>query len=786
MAGQSLQQLLAWMKDPDSNVMWGWDAIAAVARDKANTLLIQEYISRFTKGNYLPPISAGIETVADHWQEYIHHFELDTPRLSFEVESAEGAEFVKGVLTMAVMGGSQIAMEKKVDFWRATKMSWINPLQGPKLYLDLQLEKVPGVVKDDGRVYLDLHLSDNFRLTFGSTPTEQRLGGEFFQELFSTLPDEQRVFPLGVIKEGGEPLMRPQTFKLGAQSGAQVADDGLKDGAVMIYIQMEGGSQGGTPGVDYPFLIPADEGHDYSATVLFDRDRVLRSVPVVEAVMPALVEMLGSSDFDYVLDAAGVITKATSKSSGMSTEPYSQMLGPYHFPDRLTITLHSNGLVLSAAQPTPLTVTRNADQTVSVGWVSQGIERTRCDVVGDGWADWVWLQWQYTLTVNARYGLADDDHGGLVIKPLEFNYQLDHSQIYPRTENGKETPAIYIEWENVHTAVGDWLKNEMLRLEPPVKDALTKVARVVVPIDRFMEQSIELNFGQSITDTLHYAPRDIGAFGRVNPLTTAFAISPLEPRIHTQTTQQFSTEPGTRVSWSVEHLLRGNDDPGSISADGLYTAPVQVAGNYLRVRVTATAESGFKSSALVTVVPGRLTVNPLIQLCDPGSSVTLQGGALEGGALTWTLVNPGPDSGSLAPQGNDCTYTAKVASTDDAFVLDEIKVSGEGDSLSVYVLVIRAGIVLTVKPDPDAGLPQGQVKLRASVNKEVAATWSLPLGGPGDIDPKTGIYTSDPNAIQRYVLVYAEYDSELGLFMGEAILPLPLADFSEELQLLSM
>jgi hypothetical protein len=62
----------------------------------------------------------------------------------------------------------------------------------------------------------------------------------------------------------------------------------------------------------------------------------------------------------------------------------------------------------------------------------------------------------------------------------------------------------------------------------------------------------------------------------------------------------------------------------------------------------------------------------------------------------------------------------------------------------------------------------------------------LPLGGPGDIDPKTGIYTSDPNAIQRYVLVYAEYDSELGLFMGEAILPLPLADFSEELQLLSM
>ncbi|WP_164673280.1 hypothetical protein, partial [Pseudomonas viridiflava] len=39
----SLEGLVQWMAKPDSNVMWGWGAICAMARVKINDLLLQEY-----------------------------------------------------------------------------------------------------------------------------------------------------------------------------------------------------------------------------------------------------------------------------------------------------------------------------------------------------------------------------------------------------------------------------------------------------------------------------------------------------------------------------------------------------------------------------------------------------------------------------------------------------------------------------------------------------------------------------------------------------------------------
>ncbi|WP_125833329.1 hypothetical protein [Pseudomonas sp. v388] len=791
MADNSLKSLLAWMKDPASEVMWKWDAIAALARGKVNRLLIQEYIARFTNGSYLPPISAGIETVGDQWQEYIHDFVLDAPRLSFEVETTDGAEFVKAVLTMSVMGGSQISMEKNVDYWQTAKVNWISPLQGPRLFLDLYLEHVPGVVKEDGRVYLDLRFSDNFRLTFGSTANEQRLGGAFFQELFNALPDEKRIYLLGSIEEGGIASLRPQSFKLGAQSNRLTTDEGFGDGSVLVFIQMTGSVQGGMPGADYRYLIPDDQGADYSATVLFARERVQRVAPVAESVLPLVSQLLGSDDFDLVRDAEGNLTSASSNDGGVRIEAVSfARLGPFHWENAenvISIRIDAPAMRFPANAPFSAAITANADNTVTLRWSSRCDEHIVCVIEEFPHSRPPFgLDYRFNLTLEVRYGMGADDSGGLVVRPLEFNYQLDHYDD-ASAASGKFGPPD--PWHgDFLIALQGWLAIEFLDIEPRIRAELDKFAQMSVPLDGFIDDCIQLNFGHSITDSLIQAPRDIGAFGRVNPLTTAIAVDPIEPRLYIGSTQQFSVTPPTPVSWTVEHLLRSADNPGTINADGLYSAPPGVAASHLRVRVTAEAENGFKSSALVTILPSRLTVNPLICLCDPESTVALEAGTLNGGAVTWALVTQNPDSGTLTPDPatGRCIYTSSKATTTDSFVLDEIKVSGEGDSTSVYVLVGRTSTVLTLKPDPEAVLPQGQVQLRAWVIKEVEATWSLPLGGPGSIDAKTGLYISDPNALHRYVLVHAERDSEFGLYEGHIILPLPLSDFSEALSLMSL
>jgi hypothetical protein len=788
MADYSLQQLLDWMKEPQNNVMWGWDAIAALSRGKVNTLLIQEYIARFTTGTYLPPVSAGIDIVGDQWQEYIHDFVLDAPRLSFEVQTAEGTEFVKGVLTMSVMGGSQIALEKNVDFWQTRKVRWISPLQGPRLFLDLQLEKVPGVVRDDGRVYLDLSLSDNFRLTFGTTPTEQRLGGEFFQELFNTLPPEKRVYPIGVIKEGGNLLMRPQSFKLGAQSNRRSDSEGFGDGAVLVFIQMEGNAQGGTPGSDYLYLIPNDTDKDYSATVVFQSARIRRAAPAAEQVMPSVSELMEGAEFDRVVDANGAIMEATSKSGGITFQPVRTQFGPFIAPNGSTFMMYSRttGCTFPAASPTPVVLIRNQDLTVNINWTPLAEEKLQMWLTEEDPPppNPIEIAFRYALTLDVTYGHVEEN-GSLIIAPLEFKLDITHELLGDWDPTIPETQRQ--DWAEMLLALIEvWAKAHVASIEPRIKLHLKKFIEVELSLDEFIDESIQLSFGQVIHDVAIRAPRDVGTFGKINPATTAFAIDPLEPRIFKDTTKQFTVTPSTAVTWSVENLLRSPGSPGTISASGLYTAPAQIEGNYLRVRVTATAANGFKSSALVTLLSSRLTVNPLIQLCDPGSSVTLEGGALAGGALSWTLVSPGEHSGSLTPQGNACTYTARSGSGDPTFVLDEIKISAEGDELSVYVLVTRNSTVLTVKPDAQAVLPAGQVQLRASLNGDRPATWSLPLGGPGSIDATSGVYTADPAAAERFVLVYAEWDSEIiGVLMGQAILPLPLTEFSEELRLLS-
>jgi hypothetical protein len=793
MTSNSLESLLAWMQArPDNDPMLGWDAIVALERDRTNRLLIQEYINRFSNDAYLPAISAGVVDTDNQWMEYIRDFILDAPRLSFEYADLDRS---KAQLSMVVVGGSQVSLKKNAYGWQAVKVSWIDPLQGPALHLDLHLDQVPGNIADDGRILLDLSKSDNFRLTFAQTAKEQRLGGGFFQTLFTQLPDEQRVYPLGKIEPGADRLMRPQSFALRTQaSGAEARDSRSPDfgrGAILIFVRMNGSvNEGDYPGVDsgFKYLIPDDAGKDYSATVLFSRERVFNSM--MASVIDDIGTRIGNHDFTYVYDDNGRLVSATATAGELVIPATVHNFLPVTLPDIGLVypSVYNSEIVLPAVGLEALTVTATGDK-VSLRWRSEGIAgviftaeplsvhaaRLKC-----------------SIDLVAEYELVEDARGDAVVQPSLFKLDItvvDDTAALPEIA----APAsdadwlllfVYI-WVQLRAAYDSDIRNSVV-------SALKQEFKADTSISPFIKETIKLNFGQAIQGSTIRAPYDVGFFGQINPTLTSFAISPMQPLMKQGAAQQFTSEPKvTGLEWRVEHLIPGSGNTGSIDSNGLYRAPTAelIEGLFTRVRVTATLSGGgYSSSALVTVVVNELTVNPLIQVCDIGERVQLLAGSLDAADVEWSIKNPVEgESGTVVaddtPEG-DHIYIHGPVVADKTWVIDEIEVKNDtGQSRSVHVLALQKPPGLTLNRVESASLPQGQVQLEAILNSHSSpAEWQLPLGGPGTITPE-GLYRADPATKERFVLVAATVVHPIYKnFEGYIILPLPLIEFPAVVQ----
>jgi hypothetical protein len=322
MSGNSLANLLAWMKD--NSRMLDWGMIVALERRKTNLIILQEYIKRFGEGSYLAPVTGEVMLAENRQKTVLHNYVMDVPVLSFENANLNDS---KAMLTMSVMGGAKFSLGNDGAGWKVHRVDEIEPLKGPKLYLDLLLKEATGDVDKDGRIMLDLSKSDEFRMTNVGTEHEGRQTGYLFQELFNRLPANQRIYPLGKIERGMDVLMRPQSFELRTQASSAAAARDPKsseygDGAVLAFVRMQGRLGGHFPGDSYKYLIPDDQGKDYSATVLLDRKRVA-AVVMVEVAQ----NLLDSDDFEYVLDEEGNVESATF-SSGTFVVPQ-QMIEEY-------------------------------------------------------------------------------------------------------------------------------------------------------------------------------------------------------------------------------------------------------------------------------------------------------------------------------------------------------------------------------------------------------------------------------------------------------------------------
>ncbi|MGN8344109.1 hypothetical protein ACLEJQ_10930 [Pseudomonas sp. SMV71] len=797
MSGNSLDSLLAWMKETSRLLDWGM--IVALERNKANLLMRQEYIRRFDSGSYLPPIRGEVPMVENQWLELINDFVMDVPLLSFENADLNDS---KAMLSMAVVGGSQLTLKRESVGWKAQKVDEIDPLQGPKLFLDLLLNQVPGDVEDDGRIILDLSKSDQFRLTFGQTAEEQRLGGNFFRDLFNELPAEQRIWPLGRIERGTSELMRPQSFALRTQASGVAARDPRSsehgNGAILALVRMEGSEEGDYPGTNFKYLIPDDAGKDYSATVLFDWKRLSPILGWQQKLIDAVKQLFGTDDLEYVYNdnrLESVTLKSGKISVGADAE-YVYNLVAMDRPVVVIVKRKVSSVYANGTQPFTLTFDLRG---ASMRWESECVEDLKMYYEEAGPFD-IGMSVLYKL--EAAFELVDvtDSNGAMepVLKPVVFDLSVEPLPKEPTGQGngapgaGKDIADLLIALvvvilvkalETLHTSAGIAL----------VRAALYLQFRLQISVKPLIESIIKMNFGRAIEPIHIRSPNDIGYFGRVDPTQTSFVISPIQPLMSQDDTQQFVTTPViSRVRWNVENLAEDASDPGSISTDGLYRSPPasSIEGRFKRVRITATDPvSGYYSSALVTVLVNELSVHPLIQICDLGTSVELAAGVLGEDELVWSIKNPVTnESGEVLPSDKpegDHTYHHGPVVPDRTYVIDEIAVKNTrtNQTRSVHVLALQGTPGATVRI-VSTDLALGWVKLEAIVNNKPKeqAVWELPLGGPGSID-STGLYQADPAATERFVLIFTVVDDpDWGKFEGHLILPLPLVELPQLLQ----
>ena len=780
MSNNSLASLLAWMKDEPRMLEWG--LIVAFERRKANLLMAQEYIRRFDTADYLPPVSGNVEISNEGVVIYdlLRNYELDIPRLAFAGANMSNS---RAKLTMSLVNGTRIRIRKETDVWAPSSVSEVDPLQGPKLWLDLQLDEVSGDVDKDGRVKLDLSRSEKFGSSIGQTDHDKEMNANLFKAEFTKLPDRQRVYPLGTIGRGPTELMSPKSFELRTQPSGKAALDPESpeygDGAILALIRTMGRNGGNYPGEAYRYLIPDDPAGDYSATVLFDRRRVPAAV-----LMAEMAKLIRSNNFDYVYED-GEVTKAIAKSGWVRVPPleFTYSVGNL----KINTTIGATPFPANSKYPFVVDVSGGGLSVSfnSTAWVafSSGIE----GIVPIGWGGYM------PVGFKAEYELVTEENRILL---RQTKFELDSSALSITPEGGGLSEPGIPGWDEIIGQLYGALMTYILEkgLLPLFQQSFKTTIIGDVEVTSFLKEAIKLNFGQAILGDEIYAPRDIGFFGRINPTQTSFVITQMEPIIKQGDTLRFTTEPAVAgLKWRVDNLSSRTADLGTIDSDsGLYKAPSAVAieGRFIRLRVVATAESGYFSSALVTVVKYDLTVNPLIQICDIGTTVELAAGMVGEGQLSWSIKNPVPgESGTVLPstvEGGDHTYHRGPTDPKKTYVLDEIEVTNTETKAtrSVHVLALQKRPMLQVKVER-VDLAKGQVQLRAMYDGGPEdVEWHLVMGGPGAIN-ETGLYTANPAVVERFVLIIARLQEGSRVYEGHMILPLPLIQFPDVLEMIS-
>jgi hypothetical protein len=236
------------------------------------------------------------------------------------------------------------------------------------------------------------------------------------------------------------------------------------------------------------------------------------------------------------------------------------------------------------------------------------------------------------------------------------------------------------------------------------------------------------------------------------------AISPATALVLPKTTQQFTASvegfSNTAVNWSVDQIAGGNSSVGTITSNGLYTAPAQ-NGPHTITAVSA-ADSSVTASASVTVT----------SLSISSSTTTL----LSGTQLAFTATLPGVSNPTINWSATGGTIssngaTSAVYTAPSAYGTYTITATDASLSTTSTVTVLDFSISPTSATVAPSGTEDFSATLQGLSND--AVSWSVNGTPNGNASVGTitssGVYTAPSGAGSYYVTATSTADPAFSL-----------------------
>lgn len=772
-AAQSEQELLQWLRQQPRTL--GWDAIVAYDRQHANRILMQDYIARLGDSQaLLPPVSQLFDVIPDKVWEYVQDYRIEAPRLSFESVSFENSQCT---LRMRVAGGLHLGLEKSLAerYRRVTRIDVIDAARGPLVTARVALAEAPATLTTAGKVQLDLSRAAQFEVSPPEpAPALRALTGSYFQELFRTLPEPQKLYVLTTLsRHDGREVFRTGKFTVRvfpAPSAGEAGPSAYGDGAVLLFIAAIGSETGRVPLNEQSWKYPIPMGR--SATLLMGHHFVLRRL-VAEGITRASPNSRLIFENASNLDApVGKVTVSASYVRGLvgyrgDVEPF-QMLrsGIFGLPLGKPSLLGAASFSLQVE-----------DDALRYRWsgAAEGHSSTPLEVVTTSPDGCSTFDSHWSVQRDYRFGAGK---GGALVITVD-DAPAPECVVHVRTQTLTHVP---------YAAVVTRAATQLL--QSLIEQTFDAFLAPCQEIEIFRSNGLLFHTHDTVTLDSAHVPMDVVLFGDLTPAVDAFSITPLEVALAADGECDFSLQPSQHgVLWSLECVDAGQVDPGSISSTGHYQAPAADAwvGRDLRVRVSARCGT-FVSSALVRVLRHAVAINPVVAITALGGPrVRLSAGSINDGGLAWSLQSltgarlqmPARVTQSSA-RSDEREYVPgplvdapiRHASVDEVRV---VSATGTGDHTS-YIVVLERGTTAQIRVR-GSSLPEGQLQLELSTGQGPVegATWSL-LAGGGHLDAVSGVLTLDAGSPHAFVVVMAALQLPGVSITDCIILPVPLID----------
>ncbi|WP_053183347.1 hypothetical protein, partial [Pseudomonas kilonensis] len=631
----SVDTLLDWLRVGPRTL--GWGAVLAYGRSETNKVLLQEYITRFGTEHYMQPITEEIrDNTTPTQKDFLHNYQMDAPRLSFIGSNLQTSA---AKLTMKEVGGTHLSFTKQegAQQWSLIRISEKNVLDGPGLKFDINLMESTGSVTSAGRVELDISEGRNYRLIDMPSEHLQRVAGERFQTRFRALPQAQKFFVLNELQFEPNQFLKPSKFVIRTHNkqgaGARLlANEDEGEGAVLVFVAMEGDANGTTPidNGDLKYLLP--EG--YSATVLLGDAMLFNKIIAEGARRTNTIEDAFRVEFEVVNGLTEMIGYG----------------GKGVYAKRFYEGTPIDGRYIEFIQVVSL-ITNFSDQGggPQPGLASFRIRRMPGEIV----LDWRGNKEQSCIVFYSLYpGTEDGNLGSAWECVWRFQFKMEPVTGRVVLEVVRESDQISVEVNigtlqnqplvvrNFSQIKANFEQEVAALLRPTIETFISPVTEINI----FTLNSLLFRGDNSVKIDSVYYPGDLAAFGHVGPTQTAFSITDLEPIIPHTAPWQFNTEPPrSNLTWSVRNILGETVPKGTITNTGRYTPPTAAEMPRSSIRVVVTATDGtHTSSALVGITARSLAVNPLIMIATAGDSLAhdVSAGAVDGGALTWSIQDP--------------------------------------------------------------------------------------------------------------------------------------------------